>query len=701
MAIDPNLEKSMSVLQQVVQRVEEGQQRLREHDQELSARYKRNMDLFAAVMPHIYEEFKAYQPKNKAVFLEENGELNLYDSSLGTALFFKTPSKSCSERVQKFLSQPLKTSLGLSRRDHHPSRHVHYGNIMRALLRDVDDQYERPSGVPEFVPAMVMFGLELGYQLAELVQQRDIKHLYIYERNLDYFYYSLFAIEWLPILEHFNRDGHTINFQLGVPAESLTDVYLLQLEENGFFWAPETYLYLGYKSPELDESMEAFRKNYPRQAMGWGFFDDALIGIAQGMRAISKMNLCVLDRDKKLPRWQQDVPVFILGNGPSLDDGIELLKEVRDQVLLISCGSTINTLKRVGIQPDFQVDVERMKQTVDKFTFFDKDELQDIVGLTVDVMHPDFYSYFDRTITGGKPGEAVVTLIGAEFAAQGMSYMQMNHSAPFVANLALSYCHYFGFRNIYFLGVDNGYFDSENHHSKFSGYYKDGKDSGFQSFKVTRTVPLPGNFGGEVRATNYMNMSKVQLEALLAFMHKQGGLNCFNLSRGAKMEGATPLPIDDVLILDPPINKDAIVSSLIETFTTKAPASLTERKPEEMLHVKDFLYMVNLIKQSWTEEISTKAQLCHMLWKNHRHIYLLKATNHRYIYDLLKGSYTSSAFMVLSVIARIEDESEAVMKAREMWNIWLEFLDEMPSMLQQASNFIDQGDDHLIKNYNG
>ena len=397
---DSSTEAAISSLQTMIDRVQVGQQRLRDQDDRFSRRYRDNMNLFAAVMPHIYDEFKDYQPKNRAVFVEACSDLNLYDASQNLTLFTREPRKRAHVQFEQFKSKPLKTFLTFGRQQVHPSRHVHFGNQYVEKWYEAQEAYPEKSPLPHFVPSMVMFGLEFGYQLECLLAGHEVKHLYIYEPELDFFYYSLFAIDWQPILEHFNCDGRTINFLLGVQAKDITDKYLVQLEENGFFWAPETYIYIAYKTPTLDESVRAFQSSYARQASGWGFFDDALIGIAQGMRSLPNMTLCVMNSEKKLPRWQQDIPVFILGNGPSLDDGVELLKEVRDQVILISCGSTINTLRRMGIKPDFQVDVERMKQTVDKFVFFEKQELSDVVGLTVDVMHPDFYQYFDSNDHG-------------------------------------------------------------------------------------------------------------------------------------------------------------------------------------------------------------------------------------------------------------------------------------------------------------
>ncbi len=158
---------------------------------------------------------------------------------------------------------------------------------------------------------------------------------------------------------------------------------------------------------------------------------------------------------------------------------------MQDRAILICCGTTINTLSRLGIKPDIHVDVERMVHTAQKFEFLDSTYLEDILALSVDVMHPDFFKYFKRSGMGLKPGEAITSLILAKAREAGdvKNYVQMNHGGPIVANLAMSFVQLFGFRNVYFSGVDNGFKDKEIHHSKHSGYYsKDGKETGFKHF---------------------------------------------------------------------------------------------------------------------------------------------------------------------------------------------------------------------------
>ncbi|MGJ8646061.1 MAG: motility associated factor glycosyltransferase family protein [Marinomonas colpomeniae] len=682
---------------------EEGVKRLKENDKELTERYIRNMTVFSQVMPHISESFQGYQPKKRHIYMEECGDLNLYRDDANIPFFTNTPKDKAAEKVAQAFKKPNKTVLNLERTDNHPSRHVYYSNKILDQITVQSEGLKEQEGWPDFVGSAILFGLEFGYQLEIILAQRSIKHLYIYERDLDLFYYSLFAIEWRDVLETFNSDGRTIHFFLGTNPEDFTENYILQLAENGYFMAPETYLYVSYSSEENNLAIDYFKKHYARQVMGWGFFDDALIGIAQGLTSSTKTKIAHFQGREALPKWVVNTPVFILGNGPSLDQGIELVKEVRDQVIVVCCGSTINTLKKLGVTPDIHVDIERLKQTVDKFSFLDQDYLDKIWGLSVNVMHPGFFDCFKRSGMGMKPGEAITSLMLSQARSHGdeTEYVQLNYCNPIVANLALSYVHLFGFNNVYYMGVDNGFKDKGSHHSVHSGYYKDGKETGFQTFQEAKLVEREGNFGGTIHATGIMDTSRVQLESLTKQLNKRRNFTSYNLSDGARIEGVTPLHVEDVLIMDPKINHAKVIDILENVFFTEPPASLLNQSAETLISVDDFRTISKMLQQGWDETIVTREQVCDLLWSHHRKIYFLKGSVHRHIHDLLIGSFTYSAFLIVQFLFKHENEAEVVSRAHHLFLPWCEFLNEMPDMLQQASEYVDQGNDHLINFYNG
>jgi hypothetical protein len=184
-------------------------------------------------------------------------------------------------------------------------------------------------------------------------------------------------------------------------------------------------------------------------------------------------------------------------------------------------------------------------------------------------------------------------------------------------------------------------------------------------------------------------------------LNKRRNFASFNLSDGAKIEGVTPLRFEDVLIMDPKIDHAKVIDILESVFFTEPPESLVGQSADELISVDDFRKISRTLQQGWDESITTREQVCDLFWSHHRQIYFLKGSIHRHIYDLLIGSFTYSTFLIVQFLFKYQDEAEAVARARHLFAPWCEFLEEMPSMLQQASEYVDQGNDHLVTFYNG
>lgn len=705
------IQESIAKAENLLEVKQERLKRLRQKDAFFSQRFCENIQAFAEIMPHIAQAFQQYAPENQNIFLDDEGDLNI-DLETGTPLYASDVRASAEKKVDTVLATPNKTVLDIMRSEGHPSRHVYYNNLMMDYASEQVDSLTPLTSIPDFAGSVFFFGVELGYQLELFLARREVKHLYLYEADPDLFFYSLFAIEWRPILEKFNQDGKTINIMIGVDAEHLTQQYMEQLAENGYFMAAMTYLHVAYLSPKIQDALDYFKRHYSAQILGWGFFDDSLMGVAHGLRSIPKAKMACLPADgvqenatsSSLPSWIKDVPVFVLGNGPSLDNAVELIKEVQDRVILICCGTTINTLSRLGIKPDIHVDVERMVHTAQKFEFLDPSYLEDILALTVDVMHPDFFKYFKRTGMGLKPGEAITSLVLAKARESGdlKNYVQMNHGGPIVANLAMSFVQLFGFRNVYFSGVDNGFKDKEVHHSKHSGYYgKDGKETGFQTFQKEKLVPKAGNFGGEVYTTHIMDGSRVQIELILKELNQRKDFTSYNLSDGAYIEGSHPVQPEDVLIMDPVIDKKVVIDKLYDTFFVQPPEKLLEAHPSELIFKEGFDELAQFLQRGWDETIQTREDVCHLFWAQYRILYGLKKTNNPHLYDMFVGSFTYATYAVIQYIFSYQEEAEAVKRAKGLFTIWCDFLQEMIEMVEDVNQFVDGGTDKMRLLYNG
>ena len=151
-------------------------------------------------------------------------------------------------------------------------------------------------------------------------------------------------------------------------------------------------------------------------AMG-DYFEHSRYGVAHtkwalenNVRFLSSLN------DKNRHRRLHDVPVFVVGNGPSLDGLLPLLHEQKDNVIVISCGTALQALHKNGIVPDFHAEVEQNRTTFDWSTRIEDPEyLKKIRLISCNGLHPDTISLYKDSYIAFKTGEAASLMMGSLF----------------------------------------------------------------------------------------------------------------------------------------------------------------------------------------------------------------------------------------------------------------------------------------------
>ena len=678
----------MDEINNLISRLESGFLRLKDFDAQLSQRFDKNISLFEKYFPDIYKEMASYKPSCQTVFLEADGTVNLFFPSKGNTLFPENAQDSINNKFSSFIENPGRTWLGTGTHDNEVRfRHEYYMDKLNKLKLSCPKKENTALFKGDMIGGVVFFGFELGYQLEKMIDFLVTKHIYIYEKNLDFFYYSLFAIDWDRIFSKVEEQESTLHFFLGVSPKEFINSYMPALRHNGLFMASSTYLYIGYNSDEATSAFEEFSSQYARQVFGWGFYDDAIIGISHFM---GRTKDAFLLKSSEKPRKAFSLPVFILGNGPSLDKAIPFIEKNRDKIVLVSCGTTINTLFKLGIKPDFQVDVERMRHTAEKFSRLPKDYLEGVIALTANVMHPHFYDYFDKTLIGLKPGEAISSMMNSGVLGEDMAnkVALLSNSGPIVANTAMSYFINLNAEEIYLFGVDCGFKDPNKHHSTHSGYFsKDGENSGLATYK-DGLIERPANYGGTALTNLLFDSSRIQLEiAIKNYKERNKRFSCFNLSDGVYIEGATPLDLEDVLIsFSNVVSKKEYVDRFVdENCFLNEPRDYSEEYKKLNGKVND---VVVFLKRRLSERLSSKEDVIQCFREINSYLLKKAYTEECYIHDLLQGSFTYFANEVVSLMFNHEFEFSNV---QEMLDIWTDFLDEVPDMFNKTKDFIDPG----------
>ncbi|WP_404390822.1 6-hydroxymethylpterin diphosphokinase MptE-like protein [Pseudoalteromonas phenolica] len=636
--------------------------------------FEKNIQAFIKYLPDIAEEFRHYKPKNLNLFCSKSGELNIIDNATKSPLYGHEPSKQCEKQVEKVLKKPQFSSLEFGMNEGLDDEFIHttYVRQMYQVYLDAKQKYEKLTEAPDHIGSSIIFGIGLGYHLKPLLDAVTIDHIYLCEPDRDLFFASLYSCDWASILEIIDeRDGNIV-LNIGVTYEKFTVDFINEMKHRGAFNSVATLLYQHYPSEALTQLIKQFHKDFHMVAIGWGFYDDGVISIAHDYNN-AKQRLPTLRKDAKLATKWRSMPVFIVGNGPSLDETMPSILEYRDKAVIISCGSALLPLLKHNIIPDFHVALERTRFTFDYYNeFIDHEILQQINFLTVNVMHPECASLFKWTGMAFKAAEPGTT-ISCEFIDGYKQFRPMKYCNPVVANTALAFACNMGCEEIYLMGVDGGYKDPKYHHSKSSSYFNDDGSDKEDLSKLIRAgeMQTEGNFTDVVYTTAFFSVGNDQLGTLLRDFPQ---VNCFNCSDGAKIKNSTPLRHDDILLSSHLADKNEFIEVLKnEQFIQR---EFDENEYQNWVAIDKFSQVCDDLIKFVDRDFESRSEIAIALKLQVRYLYSYGNTRYRHLYFLLDGSitYIHSIFrMIQYSFAKDEDVLKIMSEAFE---IFIEYMTE-------------------------
>lgn len=507
--------------------------------------FNANLKAFKKYFPNIYNEFIDYQPSDWLPVREENGELNLILKTSLAPFGGSSPKQEALESFEHFKHFPQKDGLVLGYNGTKLKRYKHYQFVEKteSILQDIAEEV---GSLPDTVKSLIMFGIGLGYQVEALFEQRDVEKLFLCEPNHDFFYASLFTIDWHAILTKADKDNCRIYINIGDDGSHLFRDLLAQFYSIGPYVLASTYFYQAYYNAHLVHALTQLREQLQVVISMGEYFDHALYGISHTTEIINRgYPLLEANSSNKLNKKQKDTPIFLVGNGPSLDDCIATIKEWQDQAIVVSCGTALMPLYKNGIVPDFHAEIEQNRSTFDWVSRIgDLDFLKQVSLVSCNGIHPDTCDLFKEVFVAFKAGES--STVSALNILGRKKYEELDYAFPTVSNFVLNLFTKIGFNQIYLFGVDLGFVDRKKHHSIQSGYYQNnGTEMYDYSEKNNTSIVVSGNFEKTVFTKHEFKVSKDVLEQTLS----ENAVDCFNCSNGARIKGTSPLKADDVLLV--------------------------------------------------------------------------------------------------------------------------------------------------------
>ena len=228
-------------------------------------------------------------------------------------------------------------------------------------------------------------------------------------------------------------------------------------------------------------------------------------------------------------------PVILASGGPSLTKQLSLLKEIKNQVIIIAAGSTINSLLANEIEPDYIVTIDGGLANYNHFKDIRKIESKLIYSITSHYKIQDEYTnnkYAFLPASNKVYGEHINKVFSID--------LPLISGGGSVANFAFSIAAYITSGPIALIGQDLAYTDGKSHAESNKRFTEIDLD-----FGESRTIiEIPGYYEGMV-ITDYPFLSmKKSFEVLHQKMqHDSPIFNC--TEGGAKIEGMNQLSFVD------------------------------------------------------------------------------------------------------------------------------------------------------------
>jgi len=229
----------------------------------------------------------------------------------------------------------------------------------------------------------------------------------------------------------------------------------------------------------------------------------------------------------------ENVPVFIVSAGPSLDKNVHYLKEVGDRGIIICVDSALKTILDNGIVPDLVVSIDFTQHNNKYFDDIDVETLR----LAFDPeVYPEIPAHFQgKKFAINLPGKAICDWMTEKIGDKGCisKGLSVSHSAFSIA-LAMKSA------PIILVGQDLSY-PRGAWHSKGSGIYQKAEIS---AEIKNRLVDIDGYFGGQVRSETSFTVFLSQFESILDGLD----VKCYNATEGgACIHGIEPISLRDAI----------------------------------------------------------------------------------------------------------------------------------------------------------
>lgn len=632
--------------------------------------FKRNLKVLRKFYPEIATFYENYQPKRWKFCIDEEQRDNIYH--IPSRTFAYVDVKQESESLAKFfIKNPYSESIVYSQ-SYQPklAKYIHFKQILKVekLQQSLPEKQIRSK---DDIRTLSFFGTGLAKYIDYTLAEINPTNIFIFEEDPDLFYASLYVTAWDDLIKKINLAKGRLYFNIGSAPNDYIKYFLHQLHMVGAHEISNAFIFPSYYRPDLQKAIGELRAQLKTFIALNEYYDNARYGITHFIKNSESSALFFrLIPDKK----NTDVPVFIVGNGPSLDALVEHIKNYQNDAIIISCGTALKALYEYGITPDFHAEVEQNSSTYKWINSVpDKAYLKSINFLSVASAFPETTKLFKRAYLNFTYGQSPIKSLALVDENEAVKMSLLQYAFPTVSNFAISVALSIGFKDLYLFGVDLGFSDIEHHHSKKSIYYN---AQGNQNYDYAKSVGdllrVKGNFLPYVYTKFEFNMARLVMEqAITSFGNTSQVYNC---SEGAYIKGTTPLPAESILIKSQGSLKNEFLESLlIKNFSSVPETSIASLRNYIFENIPRVVNFINSMLDLFSVKVTSRIDANEFI--SQHNLLLRKQYCEKNILAcyLLEGSLYSFLGLMNSFSSALDEKSDFTL-FNQLLSIWQEYL---------------------------
>ncbi len=430
-----------------------------------------------------------------------------------------------------------------------------------------------------FSNPVAFVGIFHGLHIEHYLSHTHVRTAIFLEPEPHRFEVSCYFLDYEKIAEHF--DGLLLHVGGDVPADFITTLYRKALISNAVW----TRVLGGYASEHIEPIVRQLRMAWASINDEWFPADREINGFKHGLENLQAGRPLLISPIT----LSSESKIVVVGAGPSLAEDLGWLKENQENLIIFATHTSLRTLKKHKIRPDFQfsLDLETSEQSTRDIQYdFD-------IPIVVDYkVNPHFL----------EPFQSIFMISDSDATSCLIFYHTLKDSYPTTGNLTLALACHSQPTELYLIGLDFGFRKLDQTHVSGSIYDDSNLEIKVKGLEQWEITPNFAN-ADPIYTRPYFNTARQQAEQVIKKITST--TRVYNLSDGAKIEGAVPIHSQQCSI--PPYSqKKADLAAIKNSFTPASEGVHWRRHPlsgEVLLETfkSSLRGQLHLKKFSWPE----------------------------------------------------------------------------------------------------